>query len=92
LLPYVTFWILSKKLQTPGVSKGRNVLFIIAAIGLLSITALTYLQFTDEYMVFYLRQFLFLIPPVSFLGLLLVVGVGALLTRSSSGSPQSGAP
>ncbi len=30
LLPYITFWLLSKKLQTQGVSKSRNILFIIA--------------------------------------------------------------
>lgn len=89
LLPYVAFWILSKNLQTQGASNGRNVVFIIAAIGLLFITAYTYLQFMDGYMVFYLRQFLFIIPLVNFLGVLLVVGIGALMTRKSR--PQSGA-
>jgi len=90
LLPYIAFWFLSTKLQKSGVSKGRNILFVIAAISLFAITAFTYLQFTDEYMLFYLRQFLFIVPPLSLLALLLMVGVGALLTKRSSKDAASG--
>ncbi len=91
LLPYITFWFLSKKLQKNNVSMGRNILFLVTAISLFAFTAYAHLQLTDEYMIFYLRQLLFLFPPISLLIILLIVSIGGLLTRHSSGTPN-GAP
>jgi len=92
LAPYIAFWLLSMKLQKVNVTKGRNIIFLISALGLLGVTSYVYLQFTNEHMIFYLRQFLAILPIVSIVGLLLVVGIGSLLTRRSIGTPQSGAP
>lgn len=92
LMPYIAFWFMSKKLQKEGATKGRNLLFVVTSLIMLAITAYTYLQFTNEHMIFYLRQFLFLIPIVCILGLLLLIGVGSLLTKSSSRDAASGAP
>lgn len=81
LLPYVIFWLLRKNLQMNDVSKARNILFVIVAIGLF-LAAFSYLKFTDEYMVFYLKQLLLIVPLLSVLAMSLVMVVGILLTES----------
>ncbi|WP_373388275.1 hypothetical protein [Pseudomonas alcaligenes] len=81
LTPYLAFWWLSKKLFSTKSTLARSVLFTIAAALLLLITGYAYLQFTNESLVFYLRQMLFFVPILSTTAGVLLIGIGSLLTR-----------
>ena len=89
LLPYIVFGILSLKFQKKGASRERHILFVITAIGLLCITVFVYLLLANEYTIFYLKQFLVIVPLASVMALLLLFGIRSWLINRANKKAQN---
>jgi len=84
IFPYCLFELLILNYAGRVHTTARKLLYFITAIGLVMTTGFSYIKFIDESLIFYLRQFLFLVPVLMLIGMALLLGVGTPLTRAKN--------